>query len=167
MSSPTNGPAELLPASERARKDVVTWNELLAALAEPFPAELIQWRAGQVSRDRRRAQALPYAEARIYEDRLNEVCPGEWAVTFEPWGNRIICELTITLAGTGRSVTRSSTGESDGGRSPGTAAEAQAFKRACSRFGLGRFFYDLPAVWVDYDDERKKLLERPKLTSRT
>ena len=32
-----------------------------------------------------------------------------------------------------------------------TAAEAQAFKRACSVFGLGRYLYDVPAVWVDLD----------------
>jgi len=31
----------------------------------------------------------------------------------------------------------------------GTAAEAQAFKRACSCFGLGRYLYDLEGQWVD------------------
>jgi hypothetical protein len=29
-----------------------------------------------------------------------------------------------------------------------TSAEAQAFKRACSCFGLGRYFYDFDAPWV-------------------
>ena len=32
-----------------------------------------------------------------------------------------------------------------------TSADAQAFKRACSCFGLGRYFYDFPATWVDLD----------------
>ncbi len=31
--------------------------------------------------------------------------------------------------------------------------EAQAFKRACSCFGLGRCFYDFAAPWVDLDDK--------------
>ena len=31
--------------------------------------------------------------------------------------------------------------------------EAQAFKRACSCFGLGRYFYDFDAPWVDIDDK--------------
>ena len=33
------------------------------------------------------------------------------------------------------------------------AFEAQAFKRACSCFGLGRCFYDFAAPWVDLDDK--------------
>jgi len=36
-----------------------------------------------------------------------------------------------------------------------TSADAQAFKRACSCFGLGRYFYDFPAVWVDLDEHRQ------------
>jgi len=40
-----------------------------------------------------------------------------------------------------------------------TSAEAQAFKRACSCFGLGRCFYDFAAPWVDLDDKG-----RPKKT---
>jgi len=35
--------------------------------------------------------------------------------------------------------------------------DAQAFKRACSCFGLGRYFYDIPAVWVDLDQNRQPL----------
>ena len=133
------------------------WKTLLKRLAEPFAPSEVQYRAGALSRDKTKAQALPYAEPRAYEDRLNEVCPGEWSVTFEPWGERrIICRLTI------REVTRASTGESDGeGFAVGTAAEAQAFKRACSRFGLGRYLYDLPAPWVPYDAARKQLAEVP------
>jgi hypothetical protein len=43
-----------------------------------------------------------------------------------------------------------------------TRAEAQAFKRACSCFGLGRYFYDLPRTWVDLDENRRPL-EVPSL----
>lgn len=146
----------------------LTWPELLAQLAEPFPVEAISWRAGSVSRDKKRAQALPYAEPRVYEDRLNALCPGLWSVAFRPWGERIICELTIGAVGPDGAIlyaTRASTGEP--GDSPaavaGTAAEAQAFKRACSKFGLGRYLYDVPITWVDYDDASRKLLQTPSL----
>ena len=133
------------------------WPDLLNALAEPFPQEAVSWRAGALSRDKKRAQALPYAEPRVYEDRLNTVCPGDWSVRFVPWGeNRIICELTV------HGVTRSSTGEeNDGGFAPGTAAEAQAFKRACSKFGLGRYLYDVPIDWIDYDEDKRRLVKTP------
>ena len=36
-----------------------------------------------------------------------------------------------------------------------TSADAQAFKRACSCFGLGRYFYDIAAIWVDLDQHRQ------------
>ncbi|MDQ3458734.1 MAG: hypothetical protein M3498_05455 [Deinococcota bacterium] len=137
------------------------WSELLKRLAEPFPESAVYWRVGNVSRDKKRAQALPYADPRVYEDRLNALVPGNWSVSFRPWGDaRIICELSI------HGVTRSSTGEENDGFAPGTAAEAQAFKRACSKFGLGRYLYDVDAPWLAYDDDQKRLLETPRLPQR-
>ena len=135
------------------------WRELLEELGRPFAEKHIQWRAGATTKDKGKAQALPYAEPRVYEDRLNRLCPGDWSVLFKPWGeSKVICELTI------HGVTRASTGESDGeGFSVGTAAEAQAFKRACSKFGLGRYLYDITAPWVKYDAQKRKLLETPNL----
>ena len=140
--------------------DTINWPELLAELSKPFPASAVYWRAGSTTRDKKRAQALPYAEPRVYEDRLNAVCPGLWSVTFKPWGERLICELAIG------GLTRSSTGEENDGFAPGTATEAQAFKRACSKFGLGRYLYDVPISWVEYDDQKKRLVEVPELPTR-
>jgi hypothetical protein len=42
------------------------------------------------------------------------------------------------------------------------AFEAQAFKRACSCFGLGRYLYHFTGTWVDLDD-RKRPKTTPKL----
>ena len=131
----------------------INWETLHQQLSQPFSSEHIQYRAGVVSRDKKRAQALPYAEPRVYEDRLNQVCPEAWSVSFAPWGERIICSLTIY------NITRSSTGEND---HAGTSAEAQAFKRACSKFGLGRFFYSMDAPWVRYDEDKRRLAEQPR-----
>ena len=142
----------------------VDWHELLEHLSYPFPEEAISWRAGATTGDKKRAQALPYADPRAYEDRLNEVCPGDWSVAFRPWGeSRIICDLTI------HGVSRSSTGEFEEDKrafAQGTVAEAQAFKRACSKFGLGRYLYDIPTAWVEYDAQKSRLVETPKLPSR-
>jgi hypothetical protein len=79
---------------------------------------------------------------------------------YTPWGDRIVCHLTIN------GVTRSSTGEPDSqsekSEIAGTAAEAQAFKRACAMFGLGRYLYNLPTVWCEFDSERKQFTEQGK-----
>ena len=47
-----------------------------------------------------------------------------------------------------------------------TSAEAQAFKRACSCFGLGRYFYDIAEQWVELD-EYKRPKQTPKLGVRS
>lgn len=145
------------------------WEDLAPQLTEPFNPKDVQWRAGSVSRDKKRAQALAYAEPRVYEDRLNEVLGANWEVTFEPWGDqRLTCTLTIWLeneTGERVAVRRSSTGEFDSSDriAQGTAAEAQALKRACVKFGLGRYLYDLPASWVGYDENSRRLTEMPAL----
>lgn len=144
---------------------MTNWYDIQKELTKPFPAETIAWRAGAVTRDKKRAQALPYADARVYEDRLDKVCGGDWSVTFKPWGEtRLICELTLY------GVTRTSTGEFDDSKrnaiAEGTVAEAQAFKRACSKFGLGRYLYEIPIQWVDYDAEKSRLTETPALPQR-
>lgn len=67
-----------------------------------------------------------------------------------------------------REITRTSTGEFDGSDkiAQGTVAEAQAFKRACSKFGLGRYLYDVPISWVGYDENSRRLNETPTLPQR-
>ncbi len=139
--------------------DNIDWHDLLQRLAEPFDVSEIKYRAEATNRDKTKAIALAYADPRAYEDRLNALVPGEWHVQFTPWGeHRLICHLTIL------GVTRSSTGES-GDSNPdiaGTSAEAQAFKRACTKFGLGRYLYSLPTQWVDYDANAKQLKGSPR-----
>lgn len=145
------------------------WNELQRRLAEPFSPDEVMFRPGTPSRDRKRAQALPYAEPRVYEDRLNTVLGADWSCRFMSWGERrLICELTMRVqddAGVMRGVTRTSTGEwGDKDKiAQGTSAEAQAFKRACSKFGLGRYLYDVPIAWVGYDENSRRLTETPTL----
>lgn len=129
-------------------------NQLLEQLRQPFPICDISWKPGAMTKDGTKALGMAYADPRAYQNRLDDVCGLDWAVTYTPWGDRIICNLTIN------GVTRSSTGEADqqSERSEiaGTAAEAQAFKRACSMFGLGRYLYELPAVWAEFDKDNRK-----------
>jgi len=70
----------------------------------------------------------------------------------------VTCELTILGLGS-HSATGEEWADDD---NAGTSAEAQAFKRACSCFGLGRYLYYSTGVWVDIDD-RKRPKKIPKL----
>lgn len=133
---------------------------LLAELSKPFHPAHIIWRPGALTGKKDKTLALAYADLRAYQNRLDEVCGLEWAVSYTSWGERIICHLTIG------GITRSSTGEadSDSERSEiaGTSAEAQAFKRACAMFGLGRYLYSLPSLWVEYDAPNQRFTEKSK-----
>lgn len=122
---------------------------ILTELRKPFHPSNIEFKPGTTNKEKTSALGLFYADLRVYQNRLDEVCGLDWSVTYTPWGDRIICHLMIG------GVTRSSTGEGDSqserSEITGTAAEAQAFKRTCSAFGLGRYLYDFPATWVEFD----------------
>jgi hypothetical protein len=124
--------------------------ELMDELAEPFDAERIAWKPQAVSGNR--ALAIGYADARTYQDRLNEAVRAEWSDDYEVLddGAVVLCRLTIC------GVTRSDIGEAPkNDQNTATSALVQAFKRACVKFGVGRYLYDLPKKWVDYDPRRK------------
>jgi hypothetical protein len=152
--------------------------QFVAALEEPFDPSAVKWRVTNTTSDKRRGQVIAYADPRAYTDRLNALFTvrgwtREYAVqviqNFErrERGERecmisgkivVTCRLTIDGLGS-----HSGLGEEwADNENAGTAAEAQAFKRACSCFGLGRYLYDLGGNWVDLDN-RKQPLSRPRL----
>jgi hypothetical protein len=60
---------------------------------------------------------------------------------------------TVTIAGIG---SHSGSGEEwADDQNAMTSAEAQAFKRACSCFGLGRYFYSFAEMWVELDEHKQ------------
>lgn len=136
-------------------------NKILTELAKPFHPSRITWKPGALSGKKDKALALAYADLRAYQSRLDEVCGLDWSATYTPWGDRIICHVTIA------GVTRSSTGEADSAsernENSGSVAEAMAFKRACAMFGLGRYLYHLPSMWVEYDAPNQRFTDKAKI----
>lgn len=82
------------------------------------------------------------------------MCGGAWSVEYRPFGqNAIICRLTVCC------VSREDVGEAaSNDPNAATVAVAQAFKRACSTFGLGRYLYALDQVWGEYDEHKKRFV---------
>ena len=129
-------------------------DNFLQRLAAPFAPSAIIWKPGATSGQK--CMALPYADLRAYQDRLDAVCGVEWAVEYLPWGDhRVIARVTI--AGITRASTGEMTAQEESAGNGGTVAEAQAFKRSCAMFGLGRYLYDLPSPWVAFDAEKKRI----------
>jgi len=143
--------------------------KLLAELEIPFPPDQVRWRVTNTSSDKKRGQIVPYADSRAYADRLNALfTPHGWTREYkvETMTNitrvkkgesivsgKVLVTCTVTIFGIG---SHAGTGEEWADDDNGmTSADAQAFKRACSCFGLGRYFYDIQAVWVDLDRNRQ------------
>jgi len=139
-------------SSERHSAQPVTkeaLDEVLRALAIPFDSTVVQWRVTERSDDATRGLMLPYADPRAYSDRLNDLfTPAGWSRKYAVAAKILVtCEVTIACIGT-----NSGTGEEWSDRENAlTGAEAQAFKRALSCFGLGRYLYDIDGEWVDLD----------------
>ncbi len=150
--------------------------ELVRELEVPFDLWLINWRVTNTTKGRRnlRGQVIPYATQRAYLDRLNALLtPAGWtrkytvhtSANFERSRDQkttakvfVTCDLTVFGLGS-----HSATGEEwADNENACTSAEAQAFKRACACFGLGRYLYYCSGTWVSLD-ERKRPQTTPQL----
>jgi hypothetical protein len=137
---------------------MTTLQEITAQLSDPFAIEDIDLLPkGKLERDGKTlCMALPYADPRAYQDRLNALAPGEWetpAPIALVVGEKLVTYVTIVLCG----IAHTDVGEAGPGENQATEAFAQAFKRSASQFGLGRYLYDLEKCWVPYNVQRKQI----------
>jgi hypothetical protein len=136
--------------------------EQIAALAVPFPVALIGWKPQSRSKtDNKRALLVPYIDARAVMARLDEVFPAQWQDDYSVLDVQrgiVLCRLTIG------GITRSDVGEGHSDANPEhvKSGVSDALKRAAVKFGVGRYLYDLPAVWADLD-ERGQPSRKPEL----
>ncbi len=137
----------------------------LQKLAVPFHPDDISWRVTNTTQDKKRGCVIPYGDQRAYTDRLNEVfTPAGWTRTYEVTTlspitrmkrdktiqtGKVIVTCMVSIEGLG-SHTGSGEMWADDDNAM-TRAEAQAFKRACSCYGLGRYFYNFAEMWVELD----------------
>ena len=135
-----------------------------AALSVPFDPREIKFKPQSVKGNR--ALAMAYIDARLVQDRLDDVLGVEgWQDEYQllPDGS-VVCKLTLNLGD--RWVTKMDVGspseQPDGGDRL-KAAFSDALKRAAVKFGVGRYLYRLPAQWCDYDPMKKQLVGTPQL----
>jgi hypothetical protein len=134
------------------------------ALSAPFHPAEVKFKPAVVSGNR--ALALAYVDARVIQDRLDEVLGvAGWQDDYEclPDGS-VVCRLRLRLGDSW--VTKVDVGgpseQPDGGDRL-KAAFSDALKRAAVKFGIGRYLYRLPAQWVDYDPQRRQFVRPPSL----
>jgi hypothetical protein len=137
---------------------------ITAALAEPFDLSEVKFKPQAVKNNR--ALALAYVDARVIQDRLDEVLGVEgWQDEYQllPDGS-VVCKLTLKLGD--QWITKMDVGSPSEQPDSGDrlkAAFSDALKRAAVKFGIGRYLYRLPSQWADYDPVKKQFSRPPQL----
>lgn len=132
------------------------WEVAEAALSKSFDPSQIKYRAGATTKDKTKAMALAYVDARDVMERLDA------AVGRSGWSDsyRLMSEAAVECSLTVLGVTKSDVGypNSEDDEEPLKSAYSDAFKRAAVKFGIGRDLYAMPTRWVGYDADRKRLI---------
>ena len=134
-----------------------TPRQILAELSAPFHPLEVRTKPLVVSGSR--ALVCYYVDARTVMDRLDDVVgPEGWEDDCVPIaGGSVMCKLSLFIAETW--VTRCDVGGPSEQPDEGDrikAACSDALKRAAVKFGVGRYLYNLPDVWADYDPQKKR-----------
>lgn len=143
-------------------------SQMVSELSLPFRADKIRWRVGPTTREKDKGIPLAYIDARDAMERLDAVVgPENWQRRY-PWASekKLCCEVGIRIDG---EWVWKSDGAGDTGMESDKGAFSDAFKRACVNWGIARYLYDLPNVWMPieqkggsygFSQETKKELER-------
>jgi hypothetical protein len=142
------------------------------ALATPFPAASINWKPQAVSKDKTRALAVAYIDARDVMDRLDEVVGAfNWQVEHVEACGQLVTRIGIKNPLNSEWVWKSDLGFISGSDSDKEDDQVKAIKgtpsdglkRAGVEWGIARYLYKLPKVWVEFDAEKKQLKSTPIL----
>lgn len=141
---------------------------IFVRLSEPFDANEIEYRIGNTNADKTSGLALAYLTARAVMNRLDDVVgPENWQDKYTPApssGGKAgwICELSLRL---GDEWITKSDGADESDIEPIKGGISDAMKRAAVKWGIGRYLYSLPPVWVAIEASGRgyRMKQRPVL----
>lgn len=143
-------------------------------LLAPFPATEVEVRAGSISSDKTKRQALYYLTTRSVQKRLDSVFGIEgWSISkvvskMEPQSDKNLlasCVVTVKIHHPLLKKTVSNIGEVDGDDTKrdnkNTSAYAQAFKRTCTLLGVGAYLYYTGVKYYPHSQGRWEVTPKP------
>ncbi len=134
------------------------------ALSAPFLPTQISWRIGPTAADKKSGIALAYLDSRDVQDRLDLVCgPGGWQDRYPHVGQKTVCEIAILC---GDAWVTKSDGAGDTDMEAEKGALSDAFKRAAVKWGVGRYLYSFPNIWVEIIPAGRSFKIKPSETSK-
>ena len=127
----------------------------LNILKDFFRPDEIEFRVGATNRDKTKGIALAYVTNRAIQNRLDEVCgPENWRNEYKPWKDKAqLCGISIKVGD--EWITKWDGGTDSISRQEGDydmcikGGLSGAMKRAAVQWGIGRYLYDIPNVWVE------------------
>lgn len=148
--------------------------KIMEELREPFPLESVYFRGLRYTRDKKKALTFVYIDARAVMDRLDKVFGMRWTldtiVSETKVNNYVAVQAEIRVGmPDGTWVSRTGYGSSDvllddrgnSTNDPVKSAESDAIKRAAVSFGIGRYLYALPQLWLDWDEDNRRFAVDP------
>lgn len=142
----------------------MTVQELFQKLSLPFDPKEIKWKPQAVNGSR--ALAIAYVDARVVQDRLDDVLgPENWQDEYEVLADQsVVCKLSVKIGDQWlRKMDVGGPSEQPDGGDRMKAAFSDALKRASVKFGVGRYLYRLPHQWCEYDAQKRQFKTTPQL----
>ncbi len=111
-----------------------------------------KWKIQTVSKNKPKAQCVAYIDARDAMDLLDAVCgPENWRDEYSQVNGQVMCGVSIKI--NDEWVTKWDVGTS-GDFEAEKSVVSDAFKRACVKWGVGRFLYDMAIEYVDTNEPK-------------
>ncbi len=129
----------------------------LSELKKPFSLDSIHWRIGSTNKEKTSGIALAYLDARDVMERLDDVFGMEgWQCRYPHANSKTCCEIGAWL-GEDHGWIWKANGAGDTNFEAEKGAFSDSFKRAAVLWGIGRYLYDMPSIWVDLAPGGRKI----------
>ena len=152
--------------------------DILQALARPFPPDAVGWRVGSTNKEKSKGMAVCYIDARSVQRRLDEVMGFDWQSEIIVQSSGLVtCRIGLLINGHWRwrmdgtaAVREAPEGqeldlkEEQKREMNQKGAASDAFKRAAVQWGVARYLYEIPSPWVQINQYKQILdTEMPRL----
>lgn len=132
--------------------------EKLKELKSQFSSSDVEWRVGSCNKDKSEGLAVPYVTNRAIQQRLDQVVgEGYWKNKYIPWHNGSqLCEISIKVIyedGTWEWIDKVDGAECSEIESI-KGGLSDSMKRAAVQWGIGRYLYEVPNIWIELKDKK-------------
>jgi hypothetical protein len=130
----------------------LSMKERFALLKAPFPSKALEWKIGNRNKENTRGRALPFLQFMAVADRLDDVLGEEnWKASYAPGpAGGVVCKLEVRIEGEWICKENGAGNTEMEGIKGGLT---DAFKRAATMWGVGRYLHAYDAIGVDIDDK--------------